>query len=54
MTHANGTFDVKVAPDILVGFGEGTTLAITLEPKGGSPTAGPTGPVVAAGKALPI
>jgi anti-sigma-K factor RskA len=46
--------DVKVAPDILAGFGPGTTLAISLEPKGGSKTGAPTGPVVAAGKATRI
>ena len=46
--------DVKIAPDILSGFGPGTTLAISLEPKGGSKTGAPTGPVVAAGKAANI
>lgn len=46
--------DVKIAPDILAGFGPGTTLAISLEPKGGSKTGAPTGPVVAAGKAANI
>jgi anti-sigma-K factor RskA len=46
--------DVKVSPDILAGFGPGTTLAISLEPKGGSKTGAPTGPVVAAGKAAQI
>jgi anti-sigma-K factor RskA len=46
--------DVKITPDILAGFGPGTTLAISLEPKGGSKTGAPTGPVVAAGKAARI
>ncbi len=46
--------DVRIAPDILAGFGPGTTLAISLEPKGGSKTGAPTGPVVAAGQATPI
>jgi anti-sigma-K factor RskA len=32
----------------------GATLAISLEPAGGSPTGAPTGPVVAAGKLAPI
>ncbi|MHB1110416.1 MAG: anti-sigma factor [Devosia sp.] len=32
----------------------GTVLAVTLEPKGGSPTGGPTGPMVAMGKATMI
>jgi anti-sigma-K factor RskA len=35
-------------------FTEGTVLAISLEPPGGSPTGGPTGPVVAMGKATAI
>ncbi|HVX79942.1 MAG TPA: anti-sigma factor [Devosiaceae bacterium] len=46
--------DLTMKPDILAGFGPGTTLAISLEPKGGSPTGAPTGPVVAAGKATAI
>lgn len=46
--------DVAVKPDILAGFGPGTTLAITLEPKGGAPHGVATGPVVAAGKAAAI
>jgi len=50
----NQRVDVPVKSDVLAGFGPGVTLAITLEPKGGSPTGGPTGPVVAAGKATPI
>ena len=35
-------------------FTEGTVLAVTLEQQGGSPTGGPTGPVVAMGKATTI
>ena len=31
-------------------FGEGVTLAVSLEPAGGSPTGSPTGPVLASGK----
>ena len=50
----NQRVDVPVKSDILAGFGPGVTLAISLEPKGGSPTGAPTGPVVAAGKATPI
>jgi anti-sigma-K factor RskA len=46
--------DVTIKPDILAGFGTGTTLAITLEQKGGSPTGKAQGPIVAAGKATPI
>jgi anti-sigma-K factor RskA len=51
---ANARNDVRISQDILVDFGEGTTLAVTLEAKGGSPTGGPQGPVVAAGKATLI
>lgn len=40
---------VKVAPDILAGWGEGSVLALTLEPEGGSPTGVATGPIVAKG-----
>ena len=46
--------DMKLSPEQMVGFGTGTTLAISLEPKGGSPTGQPTGPVVAAGQATAI
>jgi anti-sigma-K factor RskA len=35
-------------------FTEGTVLAISVEPRGGSPTGGPTGPVVAMGTATAI
>jgi len=46
--------DVKLPADVLAAFGPGTTLAISLEPLGGSPKATPTGPVVAVGKATAI
>lgn len=51
---ANTRNEVKIAPDILVDFGEGTTLAVTLETKGGSPTGVAQGPIVAVGKATQI
>jgi anti-sigma-K factor RskA len=51
---ANARNDVKISQDILVDFGEGTTLAVTLETKGGSPTGVAQGPIVAVGKATPI
>ena len=51
---ANARNDVKIAPDILVDFGEGTTLAVTLEQKGGSPTGAPQGDIVALGTATQI
>ena len=51
---ARARSDVKLSPELLEGFGEGTVLAITLEPKGGSPTGDPTGPIVAKGAATAI
>jgi len=50
----NARTDVKLAPDVLAGFGEGTILAITLEAKGGSSTGAPQGPIVAKGAATQI
>ena len=50
----NQRVDLKLTPEELAGFGPGTTLAISLEPKGGSITGAPTGPVVAAGQAKAI
>lgn len=50
----NQRVDLKLTPEELAGFGPGTTLAISLEPKGGSTTGAPTGPVVAAGQAKAI
>ena len=46
--------DISLSDKIKQGFGEGTILAITLEPKGGSPTGAPTGPIVAKGAAVSI
>jgi len=46
--------EVKVAPDILAGWGEGSVLALTLEPEGGSPTGVATGPIVAKGEVTRI
>ena len=51
---AEGRSSVPMDPAHVPGFGAGTVLAITLEPKGGSPTGDPTGPVVAKGAATPI
>jgi anti-sigma-K factor RskA len=53
-----GVFDAKgrsehnVAPAMRSLMAEGATFAVSLEPKGGSPTDGPTGPVVATGKLI--
>lgn len=38
----------------LTGLQAGATLAISIEPRGGSPTGQPTGPVVATGKLTPV
>jgi anti-sigma-K factor RskA len=43
---SNGTLRIAALPR---GLGEGTTLAISIEPPGGSPTGQPTGPVVFTG-----
>jgi anti-sigma-K factor RskA len=51
---ANARNDVRISQDILIDFGEGTTLAVTLETKGGSPTGVAQGPIVALGKATQI
>ncbi len=51
-----GTIDIDapeshaIPPERLKGLKAGSTLAISLEPKGGSPTGAPTGPVIATGK----
>lgn len=45
---------VAVSPSIMAGWGEGSVLAITLEPKGGSPSGEPTGPVIARGAVTKI
>ena len=50
----NQRVDMKLTSEELAGFGPGITLAISLEPKGGSTTGAPTGPVVAAGQVKPI
>lgn len=47
--HDHNTVDISEA--LQRAIHEGTTIAISLEPLGGSPTGQPTGPVVAAGQA---
>lgn len=42
---------LTLAPDLASRLQPGVTLAISVEPEGGSPTGTPTGPVVAAGEA---
>lgn len=46
---ANQRSTVSIAPEVMAGWGAGSVLAITLEPKGGSPSGAPTGPIVAKG-----
>ena len=41
---------VMVPPELLPQVTADSTLAISLEPQGGSPTGQPTGPVIANGK----
>ena len=45
----NARSTVELEDNVLSGWGEGSVLAITLEPKGGAPGGIPTGPVVAKG-----
>lgn len=46
-----GLINLQIAMDLAAGS---DTLAISLEPEGGSPEAGPTGPIVYTGKVAPI
>lgn len=45
---------ITLSPEVLANWGEGSTLAISIEPEGGSTTGAPTGPVVATGVATQI
>lgn len=47
----DGVINLQISTDLLAGS---DTLAISLEPDGGSPEAGPTGPIVYTGKVGPI
>lgn len=40
--------------DVVAAFEAGATLAISEEPEGGSPTGAPTGPILAAGRLVPL
>ncbi|MBK8455849.1 MAG: anti-sigma factor [Phyllobacteriaceae bacterium] len=44
-----GTIHIVLPPELAARIAAGAVLAISMEPKGGSPTGAPTGPVVAAG-----
>ncbi|MCV9962480.1 anti-sigma factor [Pararhizobium sp. BT-229] len=45
-----GEGEIIIAPELRSKFGEGVTLAVSVEPFGGSPTGTATGPVIAVGK----
>lgn len=46
-----GEGEIAIPADMRKEFGEGATIAISVEPFGGSPSGAPTGPVIAAGTA---
>jgi anti-sigma-K factor RskA len=48
--NENAPDEVKITDEFISLIGEGGTLAITMEPPGGSPTGVATGPVIALGK----
>jgi anti-sigma-K factor RskA len=50
----NARTTVELSDAVRSGWGEGSVLAITLEPKGGAPGGVPTGPVVAQGAVTKI
>lgn len=50
----NARSTVALSDAVRAGWGEGSVLAITLEPKGGAPQGIPTGPVVAQGAVTKI
>ena len=54
LVNVEGSTDVTLPATLPVRVGEGTVFAVTLEPKGGSPSGSPTGPIVARGAATPI
>ena len=50
---ASGRMHAQLAAEIAAALRQGTVLAISVEPAGGSPTGQPTGPVIASGALLP-
>lgn len=50
----SGTTEVAMTPTLRAWLVDGATLAVSLEPAGGSPTGLPTGPVIASGKLVTI
>jgi anti-sigma-K factor RskA len=49
----NGRMHAQLAAQVAAALQQGTVLAISVEPTGGSPTGQPTGPVIASGPLLP-
>ncbi len=54
LLNRDGLADLLVSGENRALFGAGGTLAISLEPAGGSPTGAPTGPVIASGTLQPL
>lgn len=50
---ASGRMYAQVPAEVAAAIQQGTVLAISVEPSGGSPTGQPTGPVIASGPLLP-
>jgi anti-sigma-K factor RskA len=50
LLKADGTVIIAIPPALAAQTKGGATLAVSLEPQGGSPTGAPTGPVIGAGK----
>ena len=54
LLNREGLGNLSVSAENRAQFGAGGTLAISLEPQGGSPTGAPTGPVIASGILQPL
>jgi anti-sigma-K factor RskA len=52
--NKSGATEVAMTPTLRAWLVDGATLAVSLEPAGGSPTGLPTGPVIASGKLVTI
>lgn len=50
----SGTTELTMSAELKAWLVDGATLAVSLEPAGGSPTGQPTGPIVASGKLTPV
>jgi anti-sigma-K factor RskA len=50
---SSGRMHAQLSPAEAAAFRRGVTLALSVEPTGGSPSGQPTGPVIAAGQLLP-